>query len=131
METNVAMRVAGIPNMIQFGDILYLKSAKNYTIFKLIDGREIISSKTLRIFEEQLHEISNFVRPHRSYIINLVYVEELYFNCRGGEVLIHDQKIMISRRKAAGFRRSYSRFLRNTGQNVSSTIKMKTMIRVS
>jgi DNA-binding LytR/AlgR family response regulator len=129
--TNLAMRVAGKRNMIQLGDILYLKSAKNYTIFKLKDGREIISSKTLRIFEEELLEISNFVRPHRSYIINLEYVDDLYFNCRGGEVLIHDQKIFISRRKAADFRRNYRRYLRTTGQNVSSTIKLKTTIRVS
>jgi DNA-binding LytR/AlgR family response regulator len=129
--TNLAMRVAGKRNMIQLGDILYLKSAKNYTIFKLKDGREIISSKTLRIFEEELLEISNFVRPHRSYIINLEFVDDLYFNCRGGEVLIHDQKILISRRKAADFRRSYRKYLRTTGQNVSSTIKLKTTIRVS
>jgi len=129
--SNMAMRVAGKRNMIKLGDILYLKSAKNYTIFKLADGREIISSKTLRIFEEELDEIPNFVRLHRSYIINLEYVKDLYFNCRGGEVLIHDQKIIISRRKAAEFRRKYRKFLRTTGQNVSSTIKLKTTIRMA
>ena len=129
--SNMAMRVAGKRNMIKLGDILYLKSAKNYTIFKLADGREIISSKTLRIFEEELDEIPNFVRLHRSYIINLEYVKDLYFNCRGGEVLIHDQKIIISRRKAAEFRRKHRKFLRTTGQNVSSTIKLKTTIRMA
>jgi hypothetical protein len=129
-ETDLSVRAAGKRNIIQLNNILYLRSKKNYTVFKLKDGSEIISSKTLRIFEEQLLEISNFVRPHRSYIINLEYVEDLYFNCRGGDVLIHDQKIGISRRKAAEFRRSYRRFLRNTGQNVSSTIKSKTTLRI-
>lgn len=130
-EANLLMRVSGKGKMVELSDILYLKSAKNYTIFKLKDGREITCSKTLRIFEEGLLEIANFVRPHRSYIINLEFVDELYFNCRGGEVLIHDQKIFISRRKAADFRRSYRRYLRTTGQNVSSTIKLKTTLRVS
>ena len=125
------MSVDGEHNVIQLGDILYLKSVKNYIILKLKDGREILSSKTLRIFEEELLEIPNFVRPHRSYIINLEYVDDLYFNYRGGEVLIHDLKILISRRKAVDFRRSYRRFLRNTGQNVASMIKLKTTIRVS
>lgn len=125
------MSVDGEHNVIQLGDILYLKSVKNYIILKLKDGREILSSKTLRIFEEELLEIPNFVRPHRSYIINLEYVDDLYFNYRGGEVLIHDLKILISRRKVVDFRRSYRRFLRNTGQNVSSMIKLKTTIRVS
>lgn len=131
LETNATMRVAGKRNMIKLSDILYLRSAKNYTIFKLKDGREIISSKTLRIFEEELQGISNFVRPHRSFIVNFDYVDDLYFNCRGGELLIHDQKILISRRKAAGFRRKYRRFLSTTGQNVSSTMKLKTTLRVS
>ena len=125
------MSVDGEHNVIQLGDILYLKSVKNYIILKLKDGREILSSKTLRIFEEELLEIPNFVRPHRSYIINLEYVDDLYFNYGVGEVLIHDLKILISRRKAVDFRRSYRRFLRNTGQNVSSMIKLKTTIRVS
>ena len=125
------MSVDGEHNVIQLGDILYLKSVKNYIILKLKDGREILSSKTLRIFEEELLEIPNFVRTHRSYIINLEYVDDLYFNYRGGEVLIHDLKILISRRKVVDFRRSYRRFLRNTGQNVSSMIKLKTTIRVS
>ena len=125
------MSVDGEHNVIQLGDILYLKSVKNYIILKLKDGREILSSKTLRIFEEELLEIPNFVRPHRSYIINLEYVDDLYFNYGVGEVLIHDLKILISRRKAVDFRRSYRRFLRNTGQNVASMIKLKTTIRVS
>jgi DNA-binding LytR/AlgR family response regulator len=128
---NVVMRVAGKRNMISLRDIMYLRSAKNYTIFRLKDGRDIISSKTLGIFEEELKGISNFVRPHRSYIINLNFVDDLYFNCRGGEVLIHDQKIFISRRKAASFRRRYRRFLSTTGQNVSSTIRLKTTLKVS
>ena len=125
------MSVDGEHNVIQLGDILYLKSVKNYIILKLKDGKEILSSKTLRIFEEELLEIPNFVRPHRSYIINLEYVDDLYFNYGVGEVLIHDLKILISRRKAVDFRRSYRRFLRNTGQNVASMIKLKTTIRVS
>ncbi len=128
---NVCMRVAGKRNMIKLNDILYLRSAKNYTIFKLKDGREIISSKTLKIFEEELQGIVNFVRPHRSYIINLDYVDNLNFNCRGGEVIIHDHKIFVSRRKAAGVRRKYRRFLSTSGQNVSSTIKLKNYNKVS
>jgi DNA-binding LytR/AlgR family response regulator len=128
---NATMRVAGKRNMIKLSDILYLRSAKNYTIFKLKDGREIISSKTLGVFEGELQGISNFVRPHRSFIVNFDFVDDLYFNCRGGELIIHDQKILISRRKAAGFRRKYRRFLSNTGQNVSSTLRMKTTLRVS
>jgi len=131
IDEDLAMRVAGKRNMVQLSDIIYLKSAKNYTIFKLKDGREILSSKTLRVFEEELAEFTNFVRPHRSYMINLEHVKDLYFNCRGGEILVHDHKIFISRRKAAEFRRCYRKYLSNTGQNVALMLKLKTTIRVS
>lgn len=87
-ETDIQMRVAGKKNMIDLNEIVYLKSAKNYTIFKLRSGREIISSKTLGIFEEELKGISNFVRPHRSYIVNFDFVKDLMFNCRGGELFM-------------------------------------------
>jgi DNA-binding LytR/AlgR family response regulator len=130
-ETDIQMRVAGKKNMIDLNEIVYLKSAKNYTIFKLRSGREIISSKTLGIFEEELKGISNFVRPHRSYIVNFDFVKDLMFNCRGGELFMDKEVINISRRKAADFRRHYRRFLMAYGKNVSSTIRMKTKLRVS
>jgi DNA-binding LytR/AlgR family response regulator len=130
-ETDIQMRVAGKKNMIDLNEIVYLKSAKNYTIFKLRSGREIISSKTLGIFEEELKGISNFVRPHRSYIVNFDFVKDLMFNCRGGELFMDKEVINISRRKAADFRRHYRRFLMASGKNVSTTIRMKTKLRVS
>jgi hypothetical protein len=130
-ETDIQMRVAGKKNMIDLNEIVYLKSAKNYTIFKLRSGREIISSKTLGIFEEELKGISNFVRPHRSYIVNFDFVKDLMFNCRGGELFMDKEVINISRRKAADFRRHYRRFLMASGKNVNTTIRMKTKLRVS
>jgi DNA-binding LytR/AlgR family response regulator len=130
-ETDMQMRVAGKKNLIDLNDIVYLKSAKNYTIFKLRSGKDIISSKTLGIFEEELKGVSNFVRPHRSYIVNFDFVKDLLFNCRGGELFMDKEVINISRRKAADFRRHYRRFLTASGKNVSTTIRMKTKLRVS
>lgn len=130
-DSVMKMRVAGKRNMIDLNEIVYMKSAKNYTIFKLKNGKEIISSKTLRIFEDELKEVSNFVRPHRSFMVNFDYVDDLKFNCRGGELYIDDETIFISRGKAADFRRKYRRFLTATGENVYSTIRLKTKLRVS
>lgn len=130
-ETEMQMRVAGKRNLIDLNDIVYLKSAKNYTIFRLRNGKEVISSKTLGIFEEELTGVSNFVRPHRSYIVNFDFVNDLQFNCRGGELFMDKEVINISRRKAADFRRKYRRFLTASGKNVSTTIRMKTKLRVS
>jgi DNA-binding LytR/AlgR family response regulator len=130
-EANMLMRVAGKRNLIDLNDIVYLQSDKNYTIFKMKDGKEIVSSKTLAIFEEELKGVSNFVRPHRSFIVNFDFVKDLRFNCRGGELYLNNDTIFISRRKAAEFRRQYRKFLTASGANVSSTIRLKTKLRVS
>ncbi len=130
-ETEMQMRVVSKRNMVDLNEIVYLKSSKNYTIFKLRNGKELISSKTLGIFEDELKGVSNFVRPHRSYIVNFNFVKDLRFNCRGGELFMESEIINISRRKAADFRRKFRRFLTASGENVSSTIRMKTKLRVS
>jgi DNA-binding LytR/AlgR family response regulator len=130
-EASMKMRVAGKKNLINLNDVAFLKSAKNYTIFRLKNGVELISSKTLGIFEEELQSVTNFVRPHRSYIVNFDYVNDLRFNCRGGELYLDDEVIKISRRKAAEFRRQYRKFLTAIGANVTSTIRRKTKLRVN
>jgi DNA-binding LytR/AlgR family response regulator len=117
--------------MVNLTDIIYLKSAKNYTVFRLKNGVEMISSKTLWVFEEELEDVVNFVRPHRPFFVNFNYIKDLQFNCRGGEIYLANQVIEISRRKAADFRRQYRRFLKVNGDNLNSTIRMKTKIRLS
>lgn len=123
---DLELRVAGNKKIINLNDVIYLQSAKNYTVFKLKNGTNVISSKTLRIFEEELEDVVNFVRPHRSFMVNFDHVKDLRFNCRGGEIYLKDEVIEISRRKAADFRKSYRKFLSASGQNVRKTIRMKT-----
>jgi DNA-binding LytR/AlgR family response regulator len=125
------MLLGGKIKSVNLDDIVYLKSDKNYTVFQMKDGSTIISSKTLKVYEEELKGNSSFVRPHRSFMVNFDYVNVLHFNCRGGELLIFDLKINISRRKAAEFRRTYRKFLILNGQNANSTIRQKTKIKLN
>ena len=45
--------------MVNLNDIIYLKSAKNYTVLRLKNAVEMISSKTLWVFEEELEDVVN------------------------------------------------------------------------
>lgn len=129
-KVNMHMKVTGKKNMVNLNDILYLRSSKNYTVFRLKNGIELLSSKTLRVYEEELEDVVNFVRPHRSFMVNFDHVKDLRFNCRGGEIYLNNEVIDISRRKAAEFRKQYGRFLAAKGENVSSIIRMKTKLKV-
>jgi len=54
--------------------ILYCQSNVNYTQFHLLNGRKIVSSKTLKEYASIL-EPYRFFRIHQSYLINLSHVE--------------------------------------------------------
>ncbi len=58
-------------------DILYLKADNNTTDFHMSDGTVINAFKTLKTYEKILS--SNFLRIHKSYIINKNHVSRIQF----------------------------------------------------
>lgn len=65
-------------HFIQYHDLVYLKADNNTTDFKLYNGKVITAYKTLKYFEQILP--SNFVRIHKSYIVNISYISRIHFS---------------------------------------------------
>jgi two-component system LytT family response regulator len=88
-------------NGIRFVDIdkiIRLKADSNYTHIILLSGESIVSSKTLKDYEEVLTP-SGFFRVHNTHLINLSYVEK-YVKGIGGTVIMTDgTSIEVSRQK--------------------------------
>ncbi len=57
-------------------EIVIVESTGNYTTFHLTNNKKITSSKTLSNFEDKLITI-NFFKIHRSFIINLQYIDSI------------------------------------------------------
>ena len=55
-------------------DIVRCESDRNYTWFHLKNGEKLLSSYTLGSYEEFLAE-SEFIRVHRSHIVNVKHVK--------------------------------------------------------
>jgi len=68
--------------VIPVNDIVYCQANSNYTEFHLVNKKRIISSYTLKQYDEILTKQS-FFRAHRSYLINLAHIK-IY---RKGEVV--------------------------------------------
>jgi two-component system LytT family response regulator len=73
-------------------DVLRLTADDNYTTIFLKDKNKITASKTLKHFEEILPQ-DNFVRIHRSEIINIHYLKEISY-VDGGSVVMKDGTII-------------------------------------
>ena len=68
---------------IQVSEIIYLKSADNYVEVGFREGGEIrkkMIRNTLKNIEKQLKEFNNFVRTHRSFIVNIQFIKKLNKN---------------------------------------------------
>ncbi|MCH2198987.1 MAG: LytTR family DNA-binding domain-containing protein [Flavobacteriales bacterium] len=84
-------------------DITHLEAQDQYTVVHLSDGRSILSSKTIKYFEERLSK-RIFFRLHRSYIVNIAHHLKEYSRQEGGFVILsNDNEIPIARRKLQVF----------------------------
>lgn len=64
-------------NFVQLSEVLYLKADNTTTDFIMENGKTINAFKVLKHFEENLP--INFLRIHKSYIVNINFVDRIYF----------------------------------------------------
>lgn len=89
-------------NVIDTADIIYVEADSNYSIFHLKTGEKSVISKPLKEFEETLENF-DFIRIHKSAIVNLKYVRS-YSNKNGLQVLLSNNTLLpVSRRRATEF----------------------------
>lgn len=82
--------------VIPLNEIIYCHANSNYTEFYLIDKKCILSSYTLKQYDEIL-TLQSFFRAHRSYLINMGHVK-IYRKGDGGEIVMSNgHEIELSR----------------------------------
>lgn len=75
-------------HFVDIQTIVKCHSSINYTTFHLTDGKEILVSKTLKEYDEQLSP-HGFFRTHKSWLINMSFVKG-YNRKEGGGVMLED-----------------------------------------
>lgn len=87
---------------INFEDIVHAEAGGSYSIFSLINRSKIIVSKPLGNFEERLLN-HDFIRVHKSHIINLGQIVK-YVRGEGGHVVMTtDETVPVSRHRKDEF----------------------------
>ncbi|PHR71362.1 MAG: DNA-binding response regulator [Lutibacter sp.] len=99
----IALPVADGIKFVNFNDIIMLKADGMYTAISLHSKPEILISKPLKHFVELLDKIPVFYKPHRSYLINLKYIQE-YSKKDGGYIIMdNNESVSISKDKKEEF----------------------------
>jgi len=84
-------------------DIVNLEASDNYTMIHLSDGSRHLSSKNIKIYEENL-DTNVFFRSHKSHIINVEYHLKEFSRSEGNvAIMTNGKNIPISRRKMSFF----------------------------
>jgi two-component system LytT family response regulator len=84
--------------VIEIKDIIYCEASSNYTNFHFANGPLICSSKPIHEYEELLQDC-NFIRIHKSFMVNPEHIKE-YIRGEGGIVIMSNgHQVEVSRRK--------------------------------
>jgi two-component system LytT family response regulator len=88
--------------VVKLDDIIYCEAERSYTIFHLEGKKTVTVSKSLIEYDNLLLD-TQFIRVHKSFLINLHHVKE-YQRGEGGMVIMTDNaEIEVSRRKKEFF----------------------------
>jgi len=84
---------------IKYKNITRLESVSNYTfIYTNLFVKPFISSKTLKFYEQRLNE-TQFIRTHRSHLVNKAYVKTYIGGAEKCLRLKNKEHVKVSRRK--------------------------------
>lgn len=77
---------------LKYDKIIYIKGEGSYSSIKLTEGSDLVISKNLKFFEDKLKE--DFIRCHKSFIVNLKYVKE-FSKKEGGYLKMENNDIVF------------------------------------
>lgn len=81
--------------IIPASSVIYMEAVANYTQLHLIDNQKLFVATTLGVLEKRFLS-SGFIRPHRSFVINPVFLQEVQYPILR---LKNKQEIPLSRRR--------------------------------
>jgi two-component system, LytTR family, response regulator len=96
----IALSTVSSITFVAVDTILFFKADGSYTEVYLKDGKIIVTSKSLKHFENTLTDHPDFYRCHKSYIVQVHHISE-YVKSDGGSLRVGKYHIGVSPDKVA------------------------------
>lgn len=107
--------------VIPYSKIEYIENYSRTLNVCVADGRNVKSIFIRGSFEEEIRQVmenKNFIRVHKSFVVNLRYVGKLTQN---GVIMENETRIPVSKARASDVKREYLKFV--SGQYSRGVIK--------
>jgi len=98
-ERKLAIPTSDGLKFVQLDSIVYLEADSSYCNIYFNDKKQAVVSKPLKYFSDKFERDRIFLRPHKSYIINMNYLQEYVKEDGGMLKLSNGAMIPISRQK--------------------------------
>jgi len=73
----LALPTGSSVKFVNLNEVLFFKADGSYTHITLANGDKVMVSKPLKTYEELLENNKNFIRSHKSFIVNIHHVTDL------------------------------------------------------
>lgn len=83
-------------------DILYCEASGGYTFFYMKNGDKLITSRTMKDYEDMLPQ-NHFFRIHHSFLINLAEIKRYVKGDGGTAIMSNNVELPVSKRKKEDF----------------------------
>lgn len=101
--TQLTISEKGYRHIINVGDIVAIEAQEAYSKIYLRNQQSNIVSKNLKHFERLFEENKEFIRTHKSWIVNKTYIET-YSNSKLEIVLAHNVLAKLSKYKKSSLK---------------------------
>ncbi len=91
-KPKIVLKTTQKEHIVSINEIIRCEADKNYTNFFLVDSTKIVISKNIDKFEKLLED-HDFIRPHKSHLVNIAYIRTL--NKVNGRTLIMLDKTIV------------------------------------
>lgn len=88
---------------VKLKDVVSIRADGSYVNIMLSTGVSVVVSKNLKYFEQVLEEYAQFVRVHRSYLVNLQQMKRFERSGRGTIIMNDGSEIDLARDRRDGF----------------------------
>lgn len=110
--SKIALPIAEGLRFERIETIRYLEAAGNYTFLHFNSGERLLVCRTLQDMQDRLAAPYRFVRIHRSYIINIDYLNR-YVRGKGGYVVLEgDISLAVANSRRQDFLNRLERYFR-------------------
>jgi two-component system LytT family response regulator len=97
---------------VNVSNIVSITADGSYVNIMLADGNTMVVSKNLKYFEQALEGFPQFVRVHRSYLINLQQMKRFERSGRGIIIMNDNSEIDLARDRRDGFFVALEQFMK-------------------